>query len=144
MLSQRTSAMNKNLLDILVCPFDKITSLELLAFQLTSESQLKAGRTEKSGTIANTPEAAESVFSATANKSDTAMLDKKESLDQNEIVEEGLLLCKSCQRFYPITEEIPIILPDELRDKKKDIEFLKKWKDSIPNELLISLKPWTL
>lgn len=60
------------------------------------------------------------------------------------IVQEGLLLCKSCNRFYPITEEIPIILPDELRDKKKDIEFLKKWKERIPNELLISLKPWTL
>jgi uncharacterized protein YbaR (Trm112 family) len=60
------------------------------------------------------------------------------------IVQEGLLLCKSCYRFYPITEEIPIILPDELRDKKKDIEFLNKWKELIPVDLLKNLKPWSI
>nr|MBA2267836.1 hypothetical protein [Nitrosopumilus sp.] len=62
----------------------------------------------------------------------------------SEIIEEGILLCKTCMRFYPITEEIPIILPDELRDKKKDIEFLEKWSTSVPEELLKNLKPWTL
>ena len=62
----------------------------------------------------------------------------------SDIVKEGLLLCKSCGRFYPIMQEIPIILPDELRDKKKDMEFLKKWKESIPQDLLSSLKPWTI
>ena len=64
--------------------------------------------------------------------------------EPSEIVEEGLLLCRSCLRFYPITEEIPIILPDELRDKKKDMAFLKTWNESIPNDLLKNLKPWTL
>lgn len=75
-------------------------------------------------------------------ESEAPALDKTD--ENSSIVQEGLLLCKSCNRFYPITEEIPIILPDDLRDKKKDMEFLKKWKESIPNELLISLKPWTL
>ncbi len=75
-------------------------------------------------------------------ESDAPALNKTD--ENSSIVQEGLLLCKSCNRFYPITEEIPIILPDELRDKKKDMEFLEKWKESIPNELLISLKPWTL
>jgi uncharacterized protein YbaR (Trm112 family) len=62
----------------------------------------------------------------------------------SEIIQEGLLLCRTCMRFYPITEEIPIILPDELRDKKNDIQFLKTWKESIPNDLLKNLKPWTI
>lgn len=60
------------------------------------------------------------------------------------IVQEALIFCKSYNRFYPITEEIPIILPDELRDKKKDIEFLKRWKELIPDDLLSNLRPWTL
>lgn len=65
------------------------------------------------------------------------------SEQSSEIVEEGMLLCRTCLRFYPITEEIPIILPDELRDKKKDKEFLKRWNESIPRDLLMNLKPWT-
>ncbi|HYF98709.1 MAG TPA: hypothetical protein VD815_01315, partial [Candidatus Saccharimonadales bacterium] len=64
--------------------------------------------------------------------------------DTSDIVIEGILLCKTCTRFYPIMQEIPIILPDELRDKKKDIEFLTKWSKSIPQDLLRSLKPWTI
>jgi len=64
--------------------------------------------------------------------------------ESSEIVEEGLLLCRTCLRFYPIVEEIPIILPDELRDKKKDMEFLQTWNESIPEDLLKNLKPWTL
>ena len=62
----------------------------------------------------------------------------------SEVIQEGLLLCRTCLRFYPITEEIPIILPDELRDKKKDLEFLHLWRKSIPEDLLNNLKPWTL
>ena len=62
----------------------------------------------------------------------------------SEIVEEGLMLCRTCMRFYPITEQIPIILPDELRDKKKDMDFLQRWNESIPNNLLKTLKPWTI
>ena len=43
------------------------------------------------------------------------------------VIKEGVLFCLQCSRFYPIIEEIPVMLPDELRDKEKDIEFLKKW-----------------
>jgi uncharacterized protein len=109
--------MNKRLLDILVCPFDKVTSLELLEFETGSQRPYEAVNNEQSL--------------------------KRES-GNSSIVKEGLLLCKTCNRFYPITEEIPIILPDELRDKKKDIEFLKKWKEVIPGGLLPTLKPWTI
>ena len=38
---------------------------------------------------------------------------KKE--DNDEIVE-GILTCPKCKRWYPIKNEIPELLPDELRD----------------------------
>ena len=36
-------------------------------------------------------------------------------------VDEGALHCESCSRFYPIIDGIPILLPDELRDKRQDM-----------------------
>jgi len=56
----------------------------------------------------------------------------------------GILYCDKCTRFYPIIEQIPIMLPDELRDKQKDIEFLQKWRDVIPIDILHKARPWHL
>ena len=47
-------------------------------------------------------------------------------------------------RFYPIIEQIPVMLPDDLRDKQKDIEFLQKWRDVIPTNILQKAQPWHL
>ena len=40
-----------------------------------------------------------------------------------------------------IIEEIPFMLPDELRDGKDDLPFLRKWKDKFPEEIFIKGKP---
>lgn len=63
---------------------------------------------------------------------------------KNETIEEGALFCVSCSRFYPIIDEIPIMLPDELRNKKQDLEFLKKNKDSLPEKITAHGIPWHL
>ncbi len=50
-------------------------------------------------------------------------------------VEEGLFLCPECGRWYPIgstVETIPELMPDELREERRDIDFLKKWEKKIP------------
>ncbi len=65
-----------------------------------------------------------------------------ESKDQ--VVVEGSLYCANCDRFYPIIEEIPIMLPDELRDKNQDIAFLEKHKNSLPQKIIKDAKPWHL
>lgn len=65
-----------------------------------------------------------------------------ESKDQ--VVIEGSLYCTNCYRFYPIMEEIPIMLPDELRDKKQDMAFLEKHKKSLPQKIIKDAKPWHL
>ena len=63
---------------------------------------------------------------------------------KDELVYEGILFCTECSRYFPITEEIPIMLPDELRDRKQDIEFLEKYTKSLPEKIVKSGKPWHL
>jgi len=43
--------------------------------------------------------------------------------ETDEIVE-GLMLCPKCLRWFPIRDEIPEMLPDELREKKEDVSFI--------------------
>ena len=65
------------------------------------------------------------------------------TIDENVIIE-GVLFCSQCSRFYPIIEEIPVMLPDELRDKEKDIQFLQKWHEKIPSKIIKNGNPWHL
>ena len=77
-------------------------------------------------------------------------IDKNHPLELFEInqndntVSEGVLFCSKCSRFYPIIEEIPIMLPDELRDKKQEMEFLEKFKDKLPEKIITKANPWHL
>ena len=63
---------------------------------------------------------------------------------KEEIILEGALYCIKCSRFYPIIEEIPIMLPDELRDKKQDIDFLQKNQKKLPEKIIKQASPWHL
>jgi len=66
------------------------------------------------------------------------------STKEPDVIVDGVLICDSCQRFYPIIDEIPVMLPDDLRSRKEDSEFLEKWKDKMPKETLESGKPVNL
>ncbi len=59
-------------------------------------------------------------------------------------IEEGLLVCSACNRWFPIRSSIPQLLPDELRKEKFDKEFLEQWKDSIPGGIVRSGLPFNL
>ena len=133
--------MNKKLLDILVCPFDKVSALELIVFNTLSNTSTESSR---SSSLTDQDAITKERVNVENNKTNHQDGPITTSVLSSEIIQEGLLICRTCMRFYPITEEIPIILPDELRDKKNDIQFLKTWKESIPNDLLKNLKPWTL
>ncbi|UCG44587.1 MAG: Trm112 family protein [Candidatus Bathyarchaeota archaeon] len=63
--------------------------------------------------------------------------------EEDEIVE-GVIVCPKCQRWYPIRDEIPELLPDELREARDELHFLRKWKDRIPKEILSNGKPFSL
>ena len=64
--------------------------------------------------------------------------------EKDNIISEGVLFCQKCSRFYPIIEEIPIMLPDELRDKKQEMEFLENFKDKLPEKIITKANPWHL
>jgi hypothetical protein len=41
-------------------------------------------------------------------------------------------------------DEIPIMLPDELRERQSEIDFLQKWRNKIPDKVIKSGNPWHL
>lgn len=64
--------------------------------------------------------------------------------EKDNVVSEGALFCEKCSRFYPIIEGIPIMLPDELRDKKQEMDFLKNYKKELPEKIITQGNPWHL
>jgi uncharacterized protein YbaR (Trm112 family) len=67
-----------------------------------------------------------------------------EIISDNQTIKQGVLFCGKCSRYYPIVDEIPIMLPDELREKQRDIDFLKKWQNKIPDKVIKQGSPWHL
>ncbi|OLE59419.1 MAG: hypothetical protein AUG17_02705 [Crenarchaeota archaeon 13_1_20CM_2_53_14] len=64
--------------------------------------------------------------------------------EEKEEIIEGLLLCTECNRWYPISDEIPQMLPDDLREAKEDLEWLSKWKSQVPERVLTQGQPFKL
>jgi len=64
--------------------------------------------------------------------------------EEKEEIVEGMIVCPKCMRWYPIKEEIPEMLPDERREKRHEISYLKKWQDKIPAKILSEGKPFNL
>jgi uncharacterized protein YbaR (Trm112 family) len=63
--------------------------------------------------------------------------------ETDEIVS-GIIICPKCDRWYPIIDEIPHMLPDDLREEKEDVAFLRKWKEKIPQSTLADGRPFKL
>jgi uncharacterized protein YbaR (Trm112 family) len=59
-------------------------------------------------------------------------------------VDQALISCKKCQRWYPVIETIPHMLPDDLRNSDEDIAFLKKWSTKISANVLNEGKPFNM
>ncbi len=64
--------------------------------------------------------------------------------EEKEEIVEGLIICPKCNRWYPIRDEIPEMLPDQLRDEKDELPFLEKWKAKVPKKTLTEGKPFRL
>lgn len=60
-------------------------------------------------------------------------------------VKEGLLVCSECNRWFPIgraVEGIPELMPDDLREREDELEWIKKWKEKIPEAVIEKGKPF--
>lgn len=53
------------------------------------------------------------------------------TINNEEIIDIGLLLCNSCHRYYPIDDGILNMLPDNLFEKESD-NFIKKYNHLLP------------
>lgn len=60
---------------------------------------------------------------------------------EGDLIVDGALFCQECSRFYPIVEEIPVMLPDDLRNRNEDLDFLNKYKDRLPEKIVKTGKP---
>lgn len=47
--------------------------------------------------------------------------------DDDGNIQEGILTCVHCQRYYPIVHGIPIMSPDEYREAALEKPLLEKW-----------------
>ena len=132
--------MKKNMLEILACPIDKNYPLILIEINV---EEIEKNKQKKNSSILNSDGEDSNII--TQNKDAAGNI--ADEINHNEkviVIIDGILYCKKCSRFYPIIDEIPIMLPDELREKEKDLQFLKKWKDSIPEYILTNSNPWHL
>ena len=64
--------------------------------------------------------------------------------EEKEEIVNGIIICPKCRRWYPIRDEIPEMLPDELREEKDELSFLRKWKAKFPQKILLEGKPYNL
>jgi uncharacterized protein YbaR (Trm112 family) len=68
--------------------------------------------------------------------------------DEIEEIDEALITCPNCGRWYPVIDGISCMLPDNLRmDGKQRIEetkFLERWKDRIPSDIIEKGTPFGL
>ena len=61
--------------------------------------------------------------------------------DENQDVLEGLMTCTQCGRYYPIVYGVPIMTPDEYREKALEEPLLNQWgltlRDTGPDRFLL-------
>ena len=129
--------MKKHLLDILACPIDKNYPLDLIELHV---KEFENDILRESNFLNDDKNSKNNNLVINQENDITGEVTK----DKIIVIIEGILYCNKCLRFYPIIDEIPIMLPDELREKEKDLEFLNKWKNNIPQKILSNANPWHL
>lgn len=126
--------MKLRLMDLLACPMCKKFPLKLLVFKMEKRDR---------------PKELPSKCPLYCALKDGWVKDVKPGDDEcldcfsREVVE-GLIICEGCYRWYPVIDEIPHMLPDDLRvmDPDEELEFMRRWLNKFPEEILKSGKPF--
>lgn len=130
--------MKVRLLDILACPDDKQWPLVAHRFEEKEITDISLPKPDTStnvvckyycgrkNIILVDEENGEVTKEASYIKYD---VDCKECFTK-EIIS-GLIVCPKCGNYYPIIEEIPMMVKEELRNEDIEREFTNKWADKI-------------
>ncbi len=128
--------MKYRLMDLLACPYDKHFPLELYVIETEKYEEREIRLRRKP--------ACELYCAYHGKRVETLSGDPGcEDCLKNE-VKTGVLYCVECGRWFPIIDEIPYMLPDDLRKKQQDLEFLKEYSDKLPEKIVREGKPWAL
>lgn len=118
--------MKYRLMDLLACPACKKFPLKLDIYETRRfpEREFKISRCE--------------LYCAYENRFLEGGEEESTSCDECIKVEivGGLLTCENCNIWYPIYEEIPVMLLGELRDRKLEQEFVKKYRNKLPGNVV--------
>ncbi|MEM1557664.1 MAG: Trm112 family protein [Thermoproteota archaeon] len=127
--------MKYRLMDLLACPIDKDFPLKLLVFQ----EEERSIEFKHDNIVCELYCGLKTIYVKDAGLSvkECNRCMKKEILN-------GILICNKCGRWYPIVDEIPQLLPDELRDPEEDIAFLNKYVGKVPASVIEEGKPFNL
>ena len=49
-------------------------------------------------------------------------------------ISEGILTCQQCKRYYPIVYGVPIMSPDEYRERLLEAPVMEKWENKLPGD----------
>jgi uncharacterized protein YbaR (Trm112 family) len=53
------------------------------------------------------------------------------SQDTTGNITEGVLTCNHCKRYYPIVYGVPIMSPDEYRERMLEAPLIEKWENKL-------------
>jgi len=126
------------LLDILACPEDKTWPLILHEFEYREIEDAKYPQKD---------EMTDLVCRYYCGKHQKVLLDEKKKIKtkdaekisyekdckeclSKEIID-GIIECTHCHNYYPIIDEIPMMLKAELRNEDIEREFTTKWSEKI-------------
>jgi len=59
-------------------------------------------------------------------------------------ISEAILYCSKCKHWYPVKNGIVYMLRDNKRRAESDKEFLRKWREKIPVEILREGLPFNI
>lgn len=124
--------MKYRLMDLLICPICKHFPLALHVFEMREIEQISK------------PKRCEIYCGYEASRVDELTNEPNCAECWRKEIVTGLLTCGGCSRWYPIQDEIPRMLPDDMRDKNRDLQFLSTWKARIPDKILMEGRPFNL
>ena len=51
--------------------------------------------------------------------------------DKEHNIIEGLFTCNTCKRYYPVIYGLPIMTPDEYRQKELEMPVMQRWQSQL-------------
>ena len=129
------------LLDILVCPEDKHWPLKIHIFKEKKfEKPKKPMKDSFTDVVCKYFCGKKNILITKNNEKNelTLTIDSKNISYTNDChecfsieVEAGLIECEKCKTYYPIIDEIPMMLKEELRNEEIERDFTTKWANEI-------------